>query len=208
MRLVLASQSPSRLRLLRLAGVEPEVVVSAVDEDAVAAAAGPLGPADYVQLLATAKARAVADRLGGSDIDDEPGALVLGCDSAFELGGEVYGKPHDPEIARARWVGMRGRVGWLHTGHTLIDLATGEARHAVASTELDFADVSDAEINWYVASGEPLEVAGAFTLDGLAAPFIRRIVGDPHAVVGLSLAELRRLVHELGHDWTDLVAPR
>ncbi len=198
--LVLASQSPSRLRLLRMAGVEPEVIVSAVDEDAAAAAAGALGPAAYVQLLATAKARTVAHGL----LEDR--RLVLGCDSAFVLDDTIYGKPHDPELARERWRDMRGRTGRLLTGHTLIDLATGEERHTVASTELDFADVSDAEIDWYVASGEPLEVAGAFTLDWLASAFITRIDGDPHAVVGLSLAALRRLVTELGHDWTDLVS--
>ncbi len=255
MHLVLASQSPSRLRLLRLAGIEPEVIVSEVDEDGVAAATGFDGPAEYVQLLATAKARAVAERLsqtddglvawtpadagsaggvlrpatgfaggstpaepqnpdsaaepdpsrGGETPGDAHARLVLGCDSAFVLDGEIHGKPHEPEIARERWRRMRGRSGTLHTGHTLIDLATGEERHAVASTELDFAEVSDAEVDWYVASGEPLEVAGAFTLDGLASAFITRIDGDPHAVVGLSLATLRRLVRELGHDWTALV---
>ena len=219
MRLVLASASPSRLRLLRIAGIEPEVRVSDVDEAALAAAAGPSSPADYVQLLATAKARAVAARIS-ADPDaaaskeetnaqrtaapSPPATLVLGCDSAFEFEGVVSGKPHRPEVAAERWRAMRGRTGTLHTGHTLIDLTTGRERHAVRSTTLDFAAVSDAEIEWYVASGEPLPVAGAFTLDGLASAFITRIDGDPHAVVGLSIAALRELVLDLGHDWTAL----
>jgi len=130
---------------------------------------------------------------------------VLGSDSAFVLDGEIHGKPHTPELAAERWRRMRGRTGRLVTGHTLIDLATGEEREAVADTELDFAELNDAEIDWYVASGEPLEVAGAFTLDGLASAFITRIDGDPHAVVGLSIATLRRLILDLGHDWTELV---
>ena len=182
-----------------MAGIDPEVRVSDVDEAALAASAGPRTPDEYVQLLATAKARAVAT-------DTAPGALVLGCDSAFELDGVVYGKPHRPEVAAERWRAMRGRTGVLHTGHTLIDAATGQERHAVRSTALDFTDVSDAEIDWYVASGEPLPVAGAFTLDGLASAFITRIDGDPHAVVGLSIAMLRELVRQLGVEWTALVA--
>lgn len=205
MRLVLASASPSRRRLLRIAGIEPEVVVSDVDEDALAAAAGPISAIEYVQLLATAKARAVAARLASRPTRPGAGAaLVLGCDSAFELDGVVHGKPHRPEIAAERWRAMRGRTGILHTGHTLIDPATGRECHAVRSTALDFAAVSDAEIDWYVASGEPLPVAGAFTLDGLASAFITRIDGDPHAVVGLSIAALRELVLDLGHEWAGL----
>jgi len=189
-----------------MAGVEPEVVVSHVDEDAVAAAAGELGPEDYVQLLATAKAEAVAEAVRlAAPAQGAEGVLVLGCDSAFVLDGEIHGKPHTPELAAERWRRMRGRAGRLVTGHTLVDLASGARRHAVAGTELDFAELSDAEIDWYVGSGEPLEVAGAFTLDGLASAFITRIDGDPHAVVGLSIAVLRRLVIELGHDWVELV---
>ena len=132
MRLVLASQSPSRLRLLRMAGVEPEVVVSHVDEDAVAAAAGELGPEDYVQLLATAKAEAVAEAIRlAAPAQSAEGMLVLGCDSAFVLDGEIHGKPHTPELAAERWRRMRGRAGRLVTGHTLVDLASGARRHAV-----------------------------------------------------------------------------
>jgi len=208
-RLVLASASPSRLRLLRLAGIEPEVRVSDVDEDAVAAAAGPSTPAEYVQLLATAKARAVAGALRAAADGRNArlaATLVLGCDSAFELDGVVYGKPHEPEVAAARWRAMRGRTGVLHTGHSLIDLGSGREVEAVQSTSLDFAALSDAEIDWYVASGEPLPVAGAFTLDGLASAFITRIDGDPHSVVGVSIAALRELGRQLGHEWTEIVA--
>lgn len=221
MRLVLASQSPSRLRLLRMAGLEPEVVVSDVDEEALVEAERPTTPQEYVQLLATAKARSVARKVVGPiettgsaeggrldrlDSLDQQECLVLGCDSTFVLDGVIYNKPYTAEVARERWRGMHGRTGSLHTGHTLIDLATGAEARAVTTTELDFAEVTDAEIDWYVRSGEPLEVAGAFTLDGLASAFITRIVGDPHSVVGLSIAALRTLVRDLGHDWTRLVA--
>ncbi len=203
--LVLASTSPSRLALLRMAGIEPEVVPSEVDEEGLVTAHGPATPAAHVQLLATAKAEAVFRSM--SERSGSKGTLVLGCDSAFELDGVVYGKPHHAVVATARWKQMRGRTGTLHTGHCLVDPATGDRREAVVSTAVTFADVSDAEIDWYVATGEPLAVAGAFTLEGLAAPFITAIDGDPHAVVGLSLAALRTLALELGAAWTDLVSP-
>ncbi|MBO9578204.1 MAG: septum formation inhibitor Maf [Microbacteriaceae bacterium] len=201
MRLTLASTSPSRLGLLRMAGVEPVVVAPEVDEVAVAAAAGEAHePRALVELLAVAKAEAVAARSG-----PEAG-LVLGCDSVFEFDGVVYGKPHHAAVARERWRTMRGRTGVLHTGHCLIEAATGDRGTAVVSTEVGFAEVSDAEIDWYVATGEPLPVAGAFTLEGLAAPFITRIDGDPHSVVGLSLAALRELALGLGTAWPGLVS--
>lgn len=199
MRLTLASTSPSRLALLRMAGVEPVVVPSDVDEVAVAAAGGVDRPRALVELLAVAKAEAVAGTAG------REAGLVLGCDSVFELDGGVYGKPHHAVVATARWQQMRGRVGILHTGHCLIDAATGGRAVAVVSTAVEFADVSDDEIDWYVGTGEPLPVAGAFTLEGLAAPFIRRIDGDPHAVVGLSLASLRELALGLGVAWPELI---
>lgn len=202
MRLTLASTSPSRLGLLRMAGIEPVVVAPEVDEEAVAGAAGVGGdPRTLVELLAVAKAEAVAV---ASASGPEAG-LILGCDSVFELDGSVYGKPHHAVVATARWRQMRGRTGVLHTGHCLIDAATGERGTAVVSTEVEFADVSDAEIDWYIATGEPLPVAGAFTLEGLAAPFITRIDGDPHSVVGLSLAALRTLASGLGTSWPALV---
>ncbi len=202
MRLVLASTSPSRLGLLRMAGVEPEVVPSHVDEEALVAEHGPAGPAAHVQLLATAKAEAVARSVR----DGSGTALILGCDSAFELDGVVYGKPHHAVVAAARWRQMRGRTGILHTGHCLIAGSTGDRAEAVVSTSVTFAEVTDAEIDWYVGTGEPLAVAGAFTLEGLAAPFITAIDGDPHAVVGLSLAVLRELAAGFGVPWTGLVS--
>lgn len=201
MRLTLASTSPSRLGLLRMAGVEPAVVAPDVDENAVAAAAGVGRDARaLVGLLAAAKAEAVHATSPGAEA-----GLILGCDSVFELDGVIYGKPHHPPVAAARWRAMRGRTGVLHTGHCLIDAATGSRGTAIVSTEVEFADVSDEEIDWYVASGEPLQVAGAFTLEGLAAPFVTRIDGDPHAVVGLSLAALRTLALDLGTAWPSLV---
>jgi septum formation protein len=204
MRLYLASTSPARLTLLRAAGIEPVVVPSHVDEEAAVAAAsidGPLGAAAMVQLLARAKAEAVATELGGEQED----ALIVGGDSAFELAGRIYGKPHLTEVARERWLLQRGGTGVLHSGHWLIDRRDGSGVGAVAAAEVTFVDdMEDGEIDAYVASGEPLSVAGAFTIDSLGGPFIDRIVGDPSTVVGLSLPTLRRLVRSLGVDWTDL----
>jgi septum formation protein len=209
MRLYLASTSPARLALLRAAGVEPLIVPSKVDEPAAVAAAeaesGPLSPRDMVQLLARAKAEAVADlNVNGEPID----GLILGGDSAFELDGIAYGKPHLPEIARERWLTQRGRTGLLHSGHWLIDHRggrNGSAVGAVATASVSFAsDITEPEIDAYVASGEPLAVAGAFTIDSLGGPFITRVDGDPSTVVGLSLSTLRRLVGQLGVDWTSL----
>ncbi|HEY8590736.1 MAG TPA: nucleoside triphosphate pyrophosphatase [Naasia sp.] len=192
--------------MLRAAGVEPVVLPSDVDEPAAVEAAerehGPLSPQDMVLLLARAKAEAVA---AGSERLD---GLVLGGDSAFEIGGAVHGKPHTPEVARARWEAQRGRTGVLHSGHWLVDAradGTGRAVGAVASATVTFAgDITDAEIDAYVASGEPLKVAGAFTIDSLGGPLIERIEGDPSTVVGLSLPTLRRLLGELGVTFPDL----
>jgi septum formation protein len=198
-RFVLASASPARLRTLRGAGVEPEVIVSGVDEDALSAST----PAELVQVLATAKALEVAGRIADS-------ALLLGCDSMLELDGSALGKPASAEEAVLRWKAMRGRSGVLHTGHTLVSLEAGVVVgqvERVASTEVRFANPSDAEINSYVASGEPLQVAGAFTIDGLGGWFIESIVGDHHNVVGLSLPLLRLMLADLGHAITDLPAP-
>ncbi|HET7070752.1 MAG TPA: nucleoside triphosphate pyrophosphatase [Nocardioides sp.] len=195
-RLVLASASPARLATLRAAGVEPSVVVSGVDESQVTG----LEPADLAQRLAELKSAAVAAEVGGD-------SLVLGCDSVLELDGEALGKPEDPDEAVRRWRGMRGRVGVLHTGHCLRDTATVRAATAVGSTVVHFAEVTDDEIAAYVASGEPLQVAGAFTIDGLGGAFVTRIEGDHHNVVGLSLPLLRDLLAELGHSWTELWKP-
>lgn len=200
MRFVLASASPARLRTLRAAGVDPEVIVSGVDEDAISAPS----PAELVQALATAKAAAVASPIPGS-------ALVLGCDSLLELDGEALGKPASEDEAMLRWKSMRGRTGTLHTGHTLIELreeTVVRQVERVSSTRVMFANPSDAEIAAYVATGEPLQVAGAFTIDGLGGWFIESIVGDHHNVVGLSLPLLRRMLLDFGYAVSDLPAAR
>lgn len=195
-RLVLASQSPARLGLLRQAGLTPEVIVSGVDEDSVTAPT----PAELAGALAEAKARAVAVR------PEAAGALVVGCDSVLELDGRALGKPADAEDATARWKSMRGRAGVLRTGHSVVDTSDGRHVSATAATTVRFGEPTDAEIAAYVACGEPLHVAGAFTLDGRSAPFIDGIDGDPGNVIGLSLPLLRRLLGELGISITDLWA--
>ncbi|GGO52194.1 Maf-like protein [Streptomyces daqingensis] len=193
-RLVLASASPARLGLLRQAGFDPEVVVSGVDEDLLDAPT----PAALAKVLAEAKAAAVADLPKAED------ALVVGCDSVLELDGRPLGKPADAEEATARWKAMRGRSGVLQTGHCVIDDRTGARTSATASTTVHFGEPSDEEIAAYVASGEPLHVAGAFTLDGRSAPFVERIEGDHGNVIGLSLPLLRKLMAELDVRITDL----
>ena len=197
--LVLASQSPARLETLRRAGVEPTVVVSGVDEDQL----GDLPPSELALQLAELKCAAVAGR---DDLPDD--ALVLGCDSVLELDGRALGKPDDADDAVRRWQAMRGRAGVLHTGHALRDTTTGHVASATASTTVHFAEVSDDEIAAYVATGEPLHVAGAFTIDGLGGAFVTRIEGDHHNVVGLSLPLLRELLAGLGRSWVDLWAAR
>lgn len=201
-RLVLASTSPARLALLRKAGIEPEVVASGVDEEAVVAALGPTDVAELVVALAAAKARAVADgRTGGGRAGDGragDGSLVLGCDSLFQVDGEVHGKPADADEAVCRIRGQQGRHGVLRTGHFLIDTASRQEVSGVEATTVRFGPMTDAEIDAYVATGEPLRVAGAFTLDGLSGPFVDGVDGDPSNVVGCSLPLLRRLLRELG----------
>ncbi|MEV0187639.1 nucleoside triphosphate pyrophosphatase [Kitasatospora purpeofusca] len=191
--LVLASASPARLGLLRQAGLDPRVVVSGVDEDAITAAT----PAELALVLAEAKAEAVAATLA-------EGELVIGCDSVLELDGQALGKPADEAEALARWQAMRGRAGVLRTGHCVIDTATGRRASATASTTVRFGTPDDAEVAAYIATGEPLHVAGAFTLDGRSAPFVEGIDGDPGNVIGLSLPLLRGLLDELGMRITDL----
>ena len=198
-RLVLASSSPARLALLRSAGIEPEIVLPETDEPALAAKAKLENPnlsaEELVGLLAKAKAESVLH-----DISTR-GALVLGGDSALEFQGEVLGKPHEPEVALERWAKLSGNVGVLHSGHYLIDNrdpANPVGAQMVSSTKVFFSKLSNQEIADYVATGEPLKVAGAFTIDGLGGAFIDRIEGDSHTVVGLSLKVLRELAAGFG----------
>ncbi len=208
--LVLASASPARLATLRAAGVDPIVLVSAVDEDAVVARYGVTDAQDVVLVLARAKAEDVAARLAATEDLQPDGALVLGCDSVLELDGQVHGKPASPQEAVDRWRGMRGRTGVLHTGHWLVDArdddagGTGATLGAVASTTVHFATLSEAEIDAYVATGEPLQVAGAFTLDGLGGAYVTGVEGDHHCVVGVSLPLLRELLAEIAVPWHSL----
>ena len=233
MRLYLASTSPARLATLRAAGIEPVLLSSGVDEDAAVAAAGPLTAPEMVLLLARLKAEAVVDQL----VDGQPiDGFILGGDSAFELDGVAYGKPHLPEVARQRWLAQRGREGLLHSGHWLIDHrltggrvapdevggnpggrvapdvvggvsrpSTPKATGGVSTAAVHFAaSITEEEIDAYIATGEPLEVAGAFTIDSLGGAFISEVRGDPHAVVGLSLALVRELLLEFGVAWPSL----
>jgi septum formation protein len=199
-RLVLASASPARLATLRSAGLDPEVVVSGVDESGVEAAS----PAALTGELARLKAEAVDATLGL----DRRTTVLVGCDSMLELDGQAYGKPASPAAAVERWRLMRGRTGVLNTGHHVVVHTRGSrsVRSAVGSTRVTFADLSDEEVDAYVGSGEPLQVAGAFTVDGLGGPFVERIEGDHHNVVGISLPLLRRLLGELGVAWPSLWA--
>lgn len=212
MRLHLASTSPARLSVLRAAGIEPLCFSPEVDEEAeVAAREAELGRAltapELTEYLGRLKAEDVVRR-HGPDGTGEIDGLVLGGDSAFLLGGEILGKPHEPEIALARAKQHRGGTGVLHSGHWLIDCSGGEVRGAQGSVDTATvtlsADISDAELEAYVATGEPLELAGGFAIDGLAGAFIERIEGVPSCVIGLSLPALRRLVIGLGYDYAAL----
>lgn len=208
MRLYLASTSPARLSVLRGAGIEPICISPEVDEDAAIAEreaelGRPLGAAEFTEYLGRLKAEDVVRRRGDS-ID----GLVLGGDSMFVLDGEILGKPHLPEVAFERAQRHRGRTGVLHSGHWLIDHTGGETRRAAGAVDTASVtladDVSDAELRSYVATGEPLELAGGFAIDGLAGAFIERIEGAPSCVIGLSLPALRRLVTGLGHEYPSL----
>ena len=206
--ILLASKSSGRLATLRAAGVDPLVRVSSVDEEAVLGElfqrrrdAGLTAPsaAEQVQALARAKALDVM-----ASTDPQEAEVVVGCDSMLEIDGRVVGKPGTSEIARARWRSMRGRTGVLHSGHALVRVHDGAEAQGVSSTTVRFGSPADVEIDAYVATGEPLGCAGAFTIDGLGGAFIDGIDGDPHGVVGISLPLLRRLLAELDVTWTDL----
>lgn len=207
-RLVLASTSPARLKVLRDAGIEPVTIAPEVDEDAVEDRYRAMGlitsTHDVVHVLAKAKSEAVAT------MPNSAGHLVLGCDSQLEFEGESLGKPHDPEVAIARWKRLRGKSGVLYSGHWLIDNREPKpgqlppAAGKVSSTVVHFENISDAEIEAYVATGEPLKVAGAFTIDGLGGAFLRSIEGDAHTVIGISLSVLRELSLQLGVEYTSM----
>jgi septum formation protein len=200
-RLILASASPARLAVLRSAGVEPEVIVSGVDEDAVVAP-----PGELAVVLAQHKARSVAERVL---VDAATTAtVVVGCDSVLEFDGAAHGKPADPEQAVRRWQAMRGRSAVLHTGHCVISIVDGQPHETseLASTVVHFGNPTDAELEAYVATGEPLRVAGAFTLDGRGGWFVDGIEGDAGTVLGLSLPLLRRMLGRLNLAVPDLWA--
>lgn len=209
-RLILASQSPARTKLLTDAGIRHEILVSDVDEDAVQARYGVTDPHDTALLLARAKAEAVAS------LPEADGALVIGCDSVFELDGEAHGKPYTAEVAKERMLRMSGSKGVLHTGHWLVDCrdtegtdesgaaGSGATLGHVTSAEVHFMEMSVAEIDAYIATGEPLQCAGSFTIDGYGGAFIRKVDGDPHAVVGLSISTLRGLLGQAQVGITEL----
>ena len=186
MRVVLASASPARLAVLRAAGISPEVIVSGVDEHAFTAST----TGELTQVLAAAKAAAVAAGLADG--------LVIGCDSMLDLDGRAYGKPASPAEAEDCWHQMAGRTGTLFTGHCLIDVAGGKQVAATAATTVRFGTPTDAEISAYVATGEPLRMAGAFTIEGLGGWFVDSIAGDHNNVIGISVPLLRGLFLELG----------
>ena len=197
-RIILASASPSRKRLLESAGISPEIYVSGVDEEDPDLLS--LKPSEMVIALAIMKAHTVRNSHPVGE-----NALVIGCDSTFEFNGENLGKPLTREAAIARAQMMRGKSGYLHTGHSVIDTAQDIEVSDISTSKVTFADMTDREIEDYVASGEPLQVAGGFTLDGRSAPFITHIDGDPSGIIGLSLPTLRKIMINLGVEWGDLL---
>jgi septum formation protein len=206
MQLILASASPARLATLRNAGLNPIVRVSNVDEEAIEASMAAATPSEIAQALAQAKCEKVTQELANNN-ELTPNTIVIGCDSVFELNGKPYGKPENASQAKSRWQKMMNTTGILHTGHYVTftnqvgDRTTAEA---TASTQVHLGELSDAEMDAYVDSGEPFAVAGGFTLDGLGGAFVQGVTGDPSNVVGISLPTVRKLLTELGITWTDL----
>ncbi|MEI6038751.1 MAG: nucleoside triphosphate pyrophosphatase [Actinomycetes bacterium] len=196
-RVILASASPSRKRLLESVNIDFDVLVSGVDEENPEITR--LTPSEMVIALAIMKAHTVKNTF-----DCGRNSLIIGCDSTFEFDGQSLGKPVTPTNAIARARLLSGKSGLLHTGHCVIDTAQGIEVSDISTSKVHFAKMSDEEIERYVDSGEPLEVAGGFTLDGLSAPFISHIEGDPSGIIGLSLPTLRKIVINLGLKWSDL----
>lgn len=197
-RIVLASASPARLRLLQRTGISPDVIVSHIDEEGAVSELA-LSVAEQTALLARLKAQKVAQQVA-------PLSLVIGCDTTLELDGEAHNKPSGPQEAFDRWQQMRGRQGLLHTGHCLIEISSSGTRmnEVVRTAVVTFGMPTDEEIRAYVSTGEPIKVAGAFTLEGFGGAFIEKIEGDPSSIEGLSLPTLRSMTAEFGHLWTDL----
>ncbi len=193
--IILASASPSRLRLLESVGIMPSILVSGVDEDT--SEFESLSPAELVIALAILKAHTVKDKAPVN-------SLIIGCDSTFEFEGKSLGKPVTKTKAIERCKQLSGKTGYLHTGHCLIDLRQGIELSERSTAKVQFAQMTDAEIIDYVDSDEPLNVAGGFTLDGLSAPFITKIEGDPSGIIGLSLPLLRKMIISLGYSWPEL----
>ena len=200
-KVLLASASTSRYRLLVDGGIKPFVQVSAVDEEAIEKSLGDISVAKLVEELAIAKGRAVTSDI---IVTEERNLIVIAADSMLEFEGKAYGKPGTPEKAKERWQAMRGKSGYLHSGHWICDLATGQERTGVAGAHVHFGDLTDEEIDRYVASGEPLNVAGGFTHEGRSAAFITAIDGDVAAVAGMSMYLIRDLVGQMGINWTEI----
>lgn len=198
MRFILASQSSGRLRTLQQAGLDPEVIVSGFDEDQI----HEFDPATLAARLARAKGEVVANQVTND-------AIIVACDSTLEFDGRVRGKPGSPEATIEQWYRIRGRQGVLHTGHFVMVRKGGEESVStrVASTVVHFADLAEDEIDAYVATGEPVHVAGGFTIDGLGGAYITAVEGDPHNVVGISLPLLRQILTDLGIRWHTLWRP-
>jgi septum formation protein len=194
-KVVLASASPARKRLLEASGVPFEVIISGVDEEDPKIAS--LSPKEMVIALAILKAHTVKEKVGNSH-------LIIGCDSTFEFNGKSLGKPGTPDVAIARCKELRGNFGYLHTGQCVIDTENGIEVSDISTSKVYFAQMSDEEIESYVATGEPLQVAGGFTLDGLSSPFISRIEGDSTGIIGLSMPHLRLAINSLGLNWSDI----